>query len=279
MNIQQWIDASFDYSNDYALITGASSGIGYEYLKALSRAGCRCIATSNDAIQLKEACGSLRDESGATILEVVADLGTSEGIRDLTGYIENYSIGILVNNAGFGLKGSFLDHEPRRYSDLVLLNALAPTLISRQCIPQMLARARGLILHVASINAITPIAYNAVYTATKAYLLYYAYAVAHELQRSPLVFQIVLPGTTKTPFHERQGAVPKVMYMTPDVVVKRSLDNLHQALNISNKWDRLLYPVVSLLPLSLRVRVATYLLKRRLNLSLSAPQVPEAIKG
>ncbi len=266
MNAKEWIDSSFDCQNDYVLVTGASSGIGLEYLKAFLALGCRCIATSNDAAELAETCDSLQGKHRGPIIEVVADLSTLNGIQQLLSSIQGYSIGVLVNNAGFGIKGPFVEQNPQLYSDVVVLNSLAPTLISRHCVPQMLSKGRGLVLHVASVNAVTPIGYNAVYTATKAYLLYYAYAMAYELKQSPLMFQIVLPGTTNTPFHRRQGAVPQSMFMSPDLVVSRSLARIDQSVHVSNRFDRLLLPIVSMLPLSLRIRLGTYLLKRRLKI-------------
>lgn len=231
--INEWLETSFDRATDYALVTGASSGIGLEYLKALAGLGCPCIATSENADELSRACSLLRKSGATQIAEIVSDLSTSEGIENLLAGIEEFNVAILVNNAGIGMKGSFIDHDPGCYAALVGLNSIAPTLICRHVLPDMIDKRRGLVIHVASINAITPIAYNAVYTASKAYLLYYAYAVAFELRDTPLVFQIVLPGTTDTPFHQRQGAAPQAMFMAPDVVVKRSLQRIDRLLCVS----------------------------------------------
>jgi short-subunit dehydrogenase len=263
LTVEQWLHKQFDRQADWVLVTGASSGIGLEYLKAFAGMGCRCLATSNDPAELEEARRAVR----GTVETVTADLSTPDGVAGVLAAVGGRRVGVLVNNAGFGLKGPFLDHDPRRYADLVHLNALAPTLLARGLLPGMVGAGRGLVLHVASINACTPIAYNAVYTATKAYLLYYAYAVAHELRHTPLVFQVVLPGTTNTPFHVRQGATPSAMFMTPDVVVRRSLARVNSAINISNRVDRLLFPLVSALPYWLRVRVGTFFLKKRLKLT------------
>jgi short-subunit dehydrogenase len=266
VNARQWFLEQCNPVDSFALITGASSGIGLEYLNAFAAMGCKCIATSVDGSELAKAAQSVRQTHGVEVVEIVADLAQLEGVRHLLDTVSPYEIVAVVNNAGFGLKGEFLSHPSEAYEAIIFLNAMTPTLIARRLVPKMLAAGRGLVLHVASINAITPIAYNAVYTATKAYILYYAYAIAYELRHSPLIFQIVLPGTTKTPFHKRQGAVPQSMYMTPDVVVERSLSRIDRLLCISNKYDRILYPIVSVLPLPMRIRLATYLLKRRLKL-------------
>jgi len=85
------------------------------------------------------------------------------------------------------------------------------------------------------------------------------------MRGTPIVFQIVLPGTTDTPFHKRQGAVPQAMFMAPDVVVKKSLQRIDRLLCVSNRFDRVLFPLVSVLPLWARTALGTYLLKRRLK--------------
>ncbi len=277
MNVQQWLDKSWN-KTCFALITGASSGIGYEYLRALAAAGCNCIATSIDERELLAAARTVRDEFRVEVIEVIADLSCESGVESLLGVCDQYEVAILVNNAGFGVKGEFVSHSAQLYTKLVFLNALAPTLICRHILPMMIRAERGLILHVASINAVTPIAYNAVYTATKAFLLYYSYAVAYECRNTQLLFQVVFPGTTNTPFHKRQGAVPHAMFMEPSVVVKRSLAHVDQLLSISNRLDRILFPIVSALPLWIRVRIGTALLKYRLKIGGGGP-VPESVNG
>jgi len=166
--INEWLETSFDRANDYALVTGASSGIGLEYLKALASLGCPCIATSENADELSRECSLLRKNSPAPIVECVSDLSTAKGVENLLAGIEGLNVAILVNNAGIGIKGGFVEHDPGRYAALVALNSVAPTLICRQVLPDMIEKRRGLVILVASINAITPIAYNAVYTASKA---------------------------------------------------------------------------------------------------------------
>ncbi len=265
MTAQDWIERNFDRNMDYVLITGASSGIGYEYLRAFAKMGCKCIATSNDAEGLSTACSVVRSNHDVEIEQFVADLCTLEGVQKFIQAIQEYRVGVLINNAGFGLKGEFCNHSLQKYMDIIILNSLAPTLICRTVLPRMIEVGRGLILHVASINACTPIAYNAVYTATKAFVLYYAYAIAYECRSSSLVFQVVLPGTTNTPFHERQGAVPQSMFMNPDIVVHRSLGRINSPINISNRLDRVLFPIFSWLPYSIKIRLATYMLKKRLK--------------
>lgn len=274
MTINEWVNDSFDRAGDYALVTGASSGIGLEYLKALVALGCPCIATSENENELSRECSRLRQKALTPIVECVSDLSSTAGVERLLTDIEGLNVAILINNAGIGIKGAFTEHPPDQYAGLVALNAVAPTLICRHVLPQMIEKRRGLVMHVASINAITPIAYNAVYTASKAYLLYYAYAVAYELRHTPIRFQIVLPGTTDTAFHKRQGAVPRAMFMSPDTVVRRSFQRIDRLLCVTNKLDRILFPLVLSLPLGLRTAIGTYLLKKRLSFKEGHQEVP-----
>jgi short-subunit dehydrogenase len=266
VNIEAWIKKSFDLEKDSVLITGASSGIGYEYLKVFTAIGCKCIATSNESAELDACMQKLDSSSASRVRLVTGDLATSAGLCHLIESVKLDRIGVLVNCAGFGLKGGFADIDPQRYSEIIHLNSVAPTLLTRAVLPGMIEAARGLIVHVASVNAVTPVSYSAVYSATKAYILHYAYALAYELRSTPILSHIVLPGTTNTPFHVKQGAVPSSMCMQPNEVVKRSLSRVDAIIHVSNKLDRFLFPLVASLPYFLRIRFAAYLFKKRLKI-------------
>lgn len=150
------------------------------------------------------------------------------------------SVTVLVNNAGFGLKGRFADIPTARYIDIVNVNALAQTLLSHAFLPAMEQRGACLHISVATINVISPIPFNAVYTASKFYVYAYALAIAQEYAGKGIHFQVLLPGTTDTPFHEKQGSKPSAMTMTPRAVVEKSLSNVKSEICIPNRSDLVL---------------------------------------
>ena len=263
---QAWLDCHFDRERDCAVITGGSSGIGLEYLRLLAAAGCRCLVVSNEPDHFEAVRQRLRSESITAPVEFIdCDLANDAQLQTLEARLANESVGILINNAGFGLKGRFTDLPREAYRSIVAVNALAPVLLSRCVLRGMAARGRGLHISVASINVASPMPKNAVYTATKHLVWSYALAVAKEFEGSGIRFQLMLPGTTDTPFHVKQGVNPGAMVMPPAAVARRSLERLDQPIHIPNRSDRLMYPLGSRLPLGLRMRIASWLMRKRLG--------------
>ncbi|MBQ49829.1 MAG: hypothetical protein CMP10_20780 [Zetaproteobacteria bacterium] len=265
MKMKSWIEKDFNQAEDWVLLTGASSGIGYEYLKLLCELGCNVITVSNEKDKLFQDKNQLQEKYGNKVRPLYYDLSDYQEIDALVAEISKYSISCLINNAGFGLKGRFEDHPPEKYRDIIMVNSMAPVIITRAILPKMQKANRGCVIHVSSINAYLPIPNNQVYTATKSFCMNYALAVARENRSSKIVFHLVLPGTTLTPFHQKQGAQPANMTMTPDIVAQRSFDNLHKQVFIPNRADRFLPWIVKQLPINWAMDFASYLLRKRLG--------------
>ncbi|MGQ0696975.1 MAG: SDR family NAD(P)-dependent oxidoreductase [Panacagrimonas sp.] len=257
---------NFDTSKDAAVITGGTSGIGLEYLHLLAAEKCRCVVISNERLKFADVERLIRERHDVTVDFIDCDLSNYDEVIALEEPLGKLSIKVLINNAGFGLKGNFVDLQKDEYRRIVGVNALAPTLISHMVLPAMQRMNCGLYISVASINVAAPMAKNAVYTATKHYIWSCALAVAKENRDFDIRFQIMLPGTTDTPFHIKQGVTPAAMTMQADVVAKRSLDNLHKLIFIPNLSDRIIYPLGSRLPLGMRMSIASYLMKKRLGI-------------
>lgn len=265
MTLKQWIDANFDISNEYVFITGASSGIGYEYLKAFASYGCRCIILSEESELLKKRSHEVATIYGVEIVPIVLDLSDIKEVQNLKTMLKPYRITALINNAGFGYKGAFLDMEEQAIINMVNVNSLAPTLISRYLLGAMRELNKGLIVSVATINIVTPIAKNCIYTASKFYTWAYSLAMFMENSDKNIYFQTLLPGTTDTPFHIKQGAKPSSLTMSPKAVMEYSIQNLHKVICIPNKVDRLLFPFVTRLPVFFKMKLASIMLKKRLG--------------
>lgn len=266
MNYKDWINSNFDKKNDLVLITGASSGIGYEYLRLLAAEGCRCIIVSNEKERLASVANEISHEFSVEISGVYCDLQAYEDVVALCEKVRLLNIKILINNAGFGLKGNFIDFNGNSYREILNVNALAPTLLSHAVLPNMLKANAGIHLNVATINVVSPIPFNTVYTATKSYVYFYSLALAHENKKSKIVFQVMLPGTTNTPFHEKQGSKPSAMTMQPNMVARRSLDNLHKRIYIPNKGDRLFFVISAIIPMGIKMSISAWVAKKRLGL-------------
>jgi short-subunit dehydrogenase len=240
----------------WALVTGASSGIGLAFAEQLAHRGAGLLLVADD----DEVCAvaeRLRVDARVRVEALVADLSTRSGIDAVIAWAAGRRVEVLVNNAGLGLKGPFAEGDADEYERLVGVNVLAPVVLTRALLPGMSARRRGAVIHVASVNALAPIPRSAVYSATKTFLLTYATAVWYELRDRGIVFQTLLPGTTATGFHAKQRTRVPSWAMTPSGVAASSLSALGRDLvhvpGLLNKVFRLL---ASILPLGARTAAA-----------------------
>lgn len=212
-----------------ALITGASRGIGAA-LAAAAPADMDLILVGRDAEALDAVKTRLTAQSRA-VETVAADLSTPEG-RDRVVEAAEGRIDALVNNAGLGSYGTFLEGELGRHETTVLVNALAPTVLAHRLLPGMLARAhagrrRAALINTCSSVAFTPTPSLAVYAATKAYALSLTEAISAELGHEPLDILALCPGPVRSRFGERAGfgrSFPGAM--APETVASRAWSSL-----------------------------------------------------
>jgi short-subunit dehydrogenase len=182
-------------------------------------------------------------------------------------HVRDRPIGVLINNAGFGRKGPFTATATQEYLDIIAVNASAPVVLCNHFLPAMLERNRGVVIHVASINALAPVPSSAVYSASKSFILYYASAVAYENRHKNVTFQIVLPGTTATEFHVKQGTKTLRNVLTARAVVRDSLDSLGAGpICVSGALYQAINAVAGFFPLNVRARIASKIL--RINLGV-----------
>ncbi len=190
-----------------ALVTGASSGIGYELAKILAREGHDVALVARSVDQLQKIATDLMDDFGVRAIVVAADLsdpGTPDRIFDRLQEAE-FRVDVLVNNAGFGTIGRFVRSDVGAQVDMVEVNISALTHLTRLYSEQMAERRQGRIMNVASTAAFQPGPFMAVYFATKAYVLSFSEALAEELRHSGVTVTALCPGPTVTGFQKRAG--------------------------------------------------------------------------
>ncbi len=265
MDYKHWLSKNFDKSTDWVFITGASSGIGLSFLKLLAAEQCNCVILSNEGPELKAIASDLSQKHQIKVVPLVCDLAKIEQVLALKDQLKAYRIKFLINNAAFGYKGDFLDCSAETIVDMVTVNSTAYTVISHMVLPQMRAMNCGAVISVSSLNIATPIPKSAVYTATKFYDWALSLAVAFENAKYNIVFQALLPGTTITPFHTKQGSQPRFLTMSADDVAKRSLNRLYKKIYLPNRVDRVAFQIFTRLPWFLRMKLVTYIMKARLN--------------
>ena len=197
----------------HALITGASSGIGAAFARALPRS-TGLLLTGRDRERLAQLAGELA-LNARPVRTIAADLSSPEGRRALIHAAEEQPIDLLINNAGLGWLGPVIDNPPEREAEMAQLNVAAPVELTRALLPGMVRRARAAnercgIIFVASAAAFMPIPLFATYAASKAFLLHYAEALAGELANAPADVLALCPGPTRTRFFERANIDPSV---------------------------------------------------------------------
>lgn len=188
-----------------ALITGASSGIGEAFARALPRS-TSLLLTGRDRSRLSRLAGELANGE-RNVRSIAADLATPEGRQAVIAFADGQPVDLLVNNAGIASLGPVAENPPERESEMAQLNVVAPVELTRALLPGLLARGaagrRGGLIFVASAAAFMPVPLFATYAATKAFLLHYAEALAEELSGSPVDVLALCPGATRTRFFER----------------------------------------------------------------------------
>jgi uncharacterized protein len=192
----------------WALITGASSGIGRELARCFAEDGHALIITADDGPELEQAARDLRAAGPAEVETVVADLAEADGPARLYDAVSRRhgTPDFLVNNAGRGVYGDFaretdLDAELR----MIQLNVVSIVDLTKRFAAEMVARGSGKILITSSIAGLAPTPKLDVYSATKAFEFAFAEAIANELQDTGVTVTALLPAETDTRFFERAG--------------------------------------------------------------------------
>jgi short-subunit dehydrogenase len=185
-----------------ALITGASSGIGYELANLFARDGYDLVLVARSAPKLEALASELSARHGTRALVIPADLSGAGAPDDIVRRVEDagVTIDVLVNNAGVGLVGAFADTDPAAEMAMLQLNVGAVVALTKRLLPGMVARGRGKILNVASTAGFVPGPFMAGYYASKAYLVSFSDALANELRGTGVTVTTLAPGPTRTGF-------------------------------------------------------------------------------
>jgi uncharacterized protein len=188
-----------------AVITGASSGIGLELAKQFANHGYDLLITAENA-QIEEAAEQLRS-LGARVSTVHADLATYDGVEKLYARIkaEGRPVDAICINAGVGVGGPFLENPLEAELNLIALNVTSVVHLSKRVLADMTTRNEGRVLYTSSIAAEMPAPFQAVYGASKAFVLSFAQAVRNELKDTNIVVTALQPGATETNFFHRAG--------------------------------------------------------------------------
>ena len=212
-----------------ALVTGASSGIGAAFARALAARGDDLVIVARDEARLEELAESLEKERGCEVEVLATDLTSTKGMGVVEARLEaaEPAVDLLVNNAGFGTYGKFAQLPREAEAREIRLNVLAVMQLSHAALPAMVERGKGGIINVSSLACYQPTPLNATYGGTKAFVTSFSHALHEELRGTGVNVMVLCPGFTRTEFQERagleSGAVPSFMWQSAEAVVSAAL--------------------------------------------------------
>lgn len=192
------------WSGKWALITGASAGIGLELAKLLAASGANLVLTARRADRLAKLAAELSAKHGIQVETLAADLARAEAPAEILNFTERKRIEVelLVNNAGFGAFGYGHEIPGARLADMVQVNCAAVVQLTRLYVPAMVERRHGDVLIVASVAAFQAVPFISAYAATKAFDLIFAEGIAEELRPYGVRVCALCPGSTDTEFKD-----------------------------------------------------------------------------
>ena len=190
--------------NRYALVTGGTSGIGYELARLLAKDGYNLILVARSNERLQEVSDEFA-QAGVEVVSIDKDLFDVDSAKEVYQEIKakGLPVEVLVNNAGQGQKGKFHEVPVERHLDIVQLNIVSLLTLTRLFLDDMVAKSSGKILNLASVVSKTPAPEFSVYAASKAFVLSFSEALAKELENTGVTVTALLPGRTDTAFFEQ----------------------------------------------------------------------------
>jgi short-subunit dehydrogenase len=191
--------------NKTALVTGATTGIGFEFTKLLAADGYNLVLIARDEQKLRQIAASSQTQFNVSVKIYPKDLSVNSGIEDVVRQIREDvgTINILVNNAGFGISGAFVETDLSRELEMIQLNVVSVVILTKLFAREMAQRRQGKILNVASTAAFQPGPFMTIYYATKAFVLSFSEGLAEELKDSGVTVTALCPGPTATEFSKR----------------------------------------------------------------------------
>jgi uncharacterized protein len=215
---------------EYTLITGASSGIGYEMAKQLAAQKHNLILIARSEEKLIQIQAELKQQFNVEVDYFLFDLSEPNSATDLYNYTirKNYKVTDLINNAGFGDYGNFVEMPLKKDEEMIALNITTLVGLTKLFGADMVKAGKGKIMNVASLLSFLPFPYYSVYSATKSFVLAFTETVSAEMQGTGVTVTALCPGTVETPFHtdamRKTNAMSANKPMPADVVAKAGIE-------------------------------------------------------
>ena len=237
----------------WALVTGATAGIGESFTRLLASKGYNIALVARDEVRLHERAAGLREKYGIQTFVLPADLATKSGVKSVEKYIQSYEIEVLINNAGFGINKAFTVSDLGDEQDLLNVLVRAPMRLMHVILPGMKECKSGTIINVSSVAGFIA---GGTYSAAKSYLTVLSESLNTELKGTGVIVSALCPGFTRTEFHQRgrmkMKGLPSFMWLNADKLVAQSWKDAqaHQPVSVPGWQYKLLMAIVSIAPRS-----------------------------
>jgi short-subunit dehydrogenase len=235
----------------WALVTGATVGIGESFTRLLASKGYNVVLVARDESRLHERATGLREKYGVQTFVLPADLSTDAGCASVEDYIKTYEIEVLINNAGFGLNKAFSASELAAEQQMFDVLVRTPMRLMHTVIPGMKQRNSGTIINVSSVASFIA---GGTYSASKSYLTVLSESLNTELAGSGVKVSALCPGFTRTEFHQRgrmkMKGLPAFMWLNADKLVEQSWKDAqaNKPVSIPGWQYKLLVAIISIAP-------------------------------
>lgn len=253
----------------WALITGASSGIGESLARALGQSGVSLVLVARSVQALEKIAEEIRT-SNISVITFPLDLIQPDALDKLILFLKENKIEIdlLINNAGFGSYGYFHDLKIDRESDMIQLNISALVKFTHHFINPMIRKNHGAVINISSTASFQPVPFMATYAATKAFVTSFTQALSAEYKNTNVSFIAICPGRTKTQFQVASGSEKikiKSRFATTDQVTRVTLKalNKHQSIAIEGWTNKIATHMQRFLPRRCVLALARWIFKPR----------------
>lgn len=249
---------------DWALITGASSGIGEAFSKILAGEQVNLVLTARRIERLNALGDALQKNYHIKVISIPADLSNEGDISRFIDECRDLKIGILINNAGAGNNVSFENSDLKKELDLLSLNCTAPVILTRYFLNGMIERRRGAVIFVGSIAGIIPNPIMSLYSASKAYNNVLGSALWYSQKRNNIDILSLAPGGTRTEFHQKANIKPGPVNASPEQVVHTAFRALgKKPLVVDGFVNKVMYVMSRLIPLKVLLIISGKLSQKR----------------
>jgi len=235
----------------WALVTGATAGIGESFTRLLAAKGFNLVLVARDEVRLHERAQGLKDKFDAESVVIVADLATEAGCTKVEDFIKANEIEVLINNAGFGINKAFTMSDLAKEEEVLKVLVRTPMRLMHIVLPGMKERNSGTVINVSSVASFIA---GGAYSASKAYLTVLSESLHTELSATKIKVSALCPGFTRTEFHQRgrmkMAGLPEFMWLNSDRLVAQSWKDAQsgKAVSIPGWQYKLLVGLISVVP-------------------------------